>query len=90
MSRVDEAFVPLSRLVRDLGSPPDDLVDEGLGVHTYVTRFEIDSPLELDVGTDQDGQVFIGSTPPLYDVDTSLRPSYHRVRFVAERAGIRP
>jgi hypothetical protein len=73
--------------MRDLGSPPDDLVDGDLGVHTYVTRFEIDSPLELDIGTDEDGRVFVGSTPPLYDVDTSLRPSYHRVRFVAERAG---
>jgi hypothetical protein len=84
---MDEAFVPLSRLLADLGSPPGDLVDEDAGVHTYVTRLEIDSPVELEVGLDEEGRMSIGSTPPLYDVDTSLRPSYHRVRFFAERAG---
>ena len=29
---MDEAFVPLSRLMWDLGSPPDDIVDDDAGV----------------------------------------------------------
>ncbi|MEV6598585.1 hypothetical protein AB0M36_17165 [Actinoplanes sp. NPDC051346] len=82
---MDEAFVPLSELVANLGSSPADLVDEDSGVHTYVTRFEIEVPVELDIGVDEHNRLFVGSIPPLYAVDTSLRPSYHRIRFVAER-----
>lgn len=85
MIAVDEAFVPLGILIRDLGSPPADLIDEDSGVHTYVTRYEIASPIELDVGVDEQGRVFIGTVPPLYVVDTSLRPSYHWMRFVLQR-----
>jgi hypothetical protein len=33
---------------------------------------------------DEDGKLRIGSTPPIYYVDTSFRPSYHRISFKAE------
>jgi hypothetical protein len=85
---MDEAFVPLSRLVWDMGSPPDDLVDDEAGVHSYVTRFEVESPVELDVRVGEDGRVAIGTSAPLYLVDTSMRPSYHRIHFVAAREGL--
>ena len=52
-------------------------------MHSYITRVEIEAPVELDVTRDDHGTLQIGSTPPLYYVDTSLRPSYHRLRFVA-------
>lgn len=80
--------MPLSVMIRDMGTPPADLVDEDAGVRTYVTRFELESPLELDVGVTPDGQVVIGSNPPIYDVDTSFRPAYHRIRFTAERTEV--
>ncbi|RYC03827.1 hypothetical protein [Nocardioides zhouii] len=85
---MDEAFVPLSVMMRDMGTPPADLVDEEAGVHTYVTRFELESPVELDIGVDEHGRVLIGSNPPIYDVDTSYRPAYHRIRFTAERTEV--
>lgn len=85
---MDESFVPLSVMIRDMGSPPADLVDEDAGVHTYVTRFELESPVELDIGVDENGRVVIGSIPPLYVVDTSYRPAYHRIRFTAERTEV--
>ena len=84
---MDEAFVPLSTLLRDLGAPPDDVIDEELGVHSYVNRIEVAAPIELDIVVDEHGRVAIGSTPPLYYVGTSIRPSYHHVRFAAERDG---
>jgi hypothetical protein len=85
---MDEAFVPLSAMMRDMGTPPADLVDDEAGVHTYVTRFVLESPVELDIGVDAQGRVLIGSNPPIYDVDTSYRPAYHRIRFTAERTEV--
>jgi hypothetical protein len=82
---MDEAFMPLHRLVESLAPTGADFVDEEMGVHTYVTAFEIESPVELDVVMDAEGVLRIGSTPPLYYVDTSIRPSFHRLRFTAQR-----
>lgn len=81
---MDEAFVPLRAIVDGLVPRGTDIRDEDLGIHSYVRRFEIESPVELDVTRDGDDSVQIGTTPPLYYVDTSLRPSYHRIRFTAE------
>jgi hypothetical protein len=82
---MDEAFLPLHRLVERMAPTGADFVDEEMGVHSYVTSFEVESPVELDVVVDATGAVRIGSTPPLYYVDTSIRPSFHRLRFKAQR-----
>ena len=80
---MDEAFVPLHRIIGGLQPPAVEFRDDEAGVRSYIHRFEIESPVELDV-TREDGLLYLGSTPPLYYVDTSLRPSYHRLRFTAE------
>lgn len=81
---MDEAFHPLHRVIVGLAPTQAELRDDDAGVRSYIHRFEIDSPLELDVSRDDEGVVRIGTTPPLYYVSTSYRPSYHRMRFRAE------
>jgi len=83
---MDEAFVPMHRVIGGM-RPTADVRDDVLGIHSYISRVEIDAPVELDITRDGGGTIQIGSTPPLYYVDTSLRPSYHRMRFVAELNG---
>jgi hypothetical protein len=80
---VDKAFIPLHEMVIGMAAQ-GDIHSEDLGIHMYIERFSIDSPIELDLGVGTDGTVAIGSVPPLYRVDTSLRPSYHQIRFSAE------
>ncbi len=83
---MDEAFVPLSGVIGGM-RPTADVRDDELGIRFYISRVEIEAPVELDVTRDHGGALQIGSTPPLYYVDTSLRPSYHRLRFIAELDG---
>jgi hypothetical protein len=80
---MDEAFVPISRVVAGM-LVFGELVDDDAGVRSYVHRCEIESPVELDIGRDAQGVLQIGTTPPLYYVDTSYRPSFHRLTFKAE------
>lgn len=80
---MDEAFVHLDRIVVDM-IDFGELRDEDAGVRTYIERCRIESPVELSIRVDPDGRVEIGSTPPLYYIETSIRPSYHRVAFTAE------
>lgn len=80
---MDEAFLPLQQMLEGLASFPGAIEDSEAGVRSYIHAFEIESPVELDVFRDEDGTLRIGSIPPLYRVDTSLRPSYHRLRLAA-------
>lgn len=82
---LDEAFLPLSGLARDLVPALADLVDEEAGVRTRLTRVEVTSPIELDVRVDGAGAVWIGGAPPLYREETSFLPVFHSLRLVAVR-----
>lgn len=81
---IDEAFMPLETIVERLLSFNGEIIDDEAGVRSYIYRCEIESPVEFDVVRDEDGVLQIGSTPPLYYVDTSFRPAYHRLMIKAE------
>jgi len=81
---IDPAFRPFAGIVERLISFNPQIVDEEAGVRSYIHTCEIEMPVELDVVRDPNGGLQIGSTPPLYDVDTTFRPSFHRVRFIAQ------
>ena len=53
-------------------------------IESYIYRFRVESPVEMDVTWGEDGKLQLGTVPPLYDVATSIRPSIHRMRFTAE------
>lgn len=80
---MDEAFLPLHRMLQAM-TADGDIRSERHGIHMYVHRYSIESPVELDVARGEDGSLSIGSVPPLYRVETSFRPSYHQIRFAAE------
>lgn len=81
---MDEAFLPIEALLARMLAVGQAYENAAAGVRTYINEFTIDTPVELDVGWNEDGKLRIGTTPPLYYVDTSLRPSYHRLKFVAQ------
>jgi hypothetical protein len=80
---IDEAFMPFQQILENMLAFGGEIVDDEAGIRSYIYECEIDSPVELDVRRDEQGNVRIGSTPPLYHVDTSFQPSYHRLKFRA-------
>ena len=80
---MDEAFIPLGQVIEGMLPPDREVVDEEAGVRTYIRGCEIESPVELSVFRDEGGALRVGTAPPLYYVDTSFRPSYHRLAFTA-------
>jgi hypothetical protein len=83
---MDDAFLPLSEIIRRMTAFRGEIVDNVAGVRSHIHAFDVEMPVELDVTRDESGRLQIGSTPPLYYVDTSLRPSYHRLQFTARVA----
>jgi hypothetical protein len=80
---MDEAFIPLHQMILGMAAAGDIRSDEA-GVHMYISRLSVETPIELDLTVAEGGAVQIGSVPPLYRVATSVRPSYHKIRFAAE------
>jgi hypothetical protein len=83
---MDEAFMPFRQIIEEMLSFRGEFVDEEAGVRSYITDYEIELPVELDISRDEDGTLRIGSTPPLYYVDTAIRPSFHHVKFTVQIA----
>jgi hypothetical protein len=80
---MDDSYLPASEVVRRLVEVDGEIVDHDAGIRFWIDRLEIDAPVELSISRDPDGRLQIGSTPPLYYVDTTFRPSYHRIRVTA-------
>jgi hypothetical protein len=80
---MDEAFVSLHQMIRGMEAA-GDIGGEEIGIRMYIDRMTVETPIELDLTRQPDGTIAIGSVPPLYRVDTSLRPSFHQIRFTAE------
>ena len=80
---MDEAFLSFAEILRRTIAFEGEFVDEAAGVHSYISGLEVEMPVELDVTRDESGQLRIGTVPPLYYVDTTFRPSFHRLKVTA-------
>lgn len=85
---MDEAFLPLREALSQMLDIAGTLVNEEAGVQSHIYECTVELPIEMDVTRGLDGQLALGSVPPLYYVDTTYRPAYHRVRFTATRTEV--
>jgi hypothetical protein len=81
---MDDAFLPLHRMIEQTVPLGREIRDEEAGVNSYIYACSIETPVELDVVRDEDGALRIGCVPPLYRVSTSVLPVFHNIRFTAE------
>jgi len=84
---LDEAFLPFAEIVRHLCLVGEPISDASAGVSSVIEECSVELPVELDVTRDADGRLQIGSAPPLYYVDTTFRPSFHRLKLRARLGG---
>lgn len=83
---MDAAFLRLRTALLELLQPFEaDMSDADAGVRLTLTECEIETPLELSVAKNAEGKLAVGVSPPMYHVDTTFKPSYHRVRLTASR-----
>lgn len=78
---MDEAYLPFAGIVERMLAFRGEI--NAAGMRSRIYECEIEMPVELWVGRDDEGALAIGSTPPLYRVATSFLPSFHRVRVLA-------
>ena len=82
---MDPAFLSLSDALAQMLDVRGEIVDQDAGVRAHITQLSIELPIELDVSRDESGALVLGSAPPLYYVETTYLPSFHRIRVTAVR-----
>lgn len=81
MPVMDEAFLPLSALAAQVQAVPHGIRDDEAGVSMQISRCVMETPIELELVRDEQGRLAIGTTPPLYRLDTSFQPVFHQIRM---------
>jgi hypothetical protein len=86
---IDEAFSFLGENVAAFTDLIGEIVDHDAGVRMQIEELSIETPVELDVRVDEAGAVHLGCAPPLYAVEATVEPVFHRLRIraVAKRHG---
>lgn len=78
---MDEAFLPMHRLLPSLLPLTAPIEHAGLGIRQTITGCDVTTPIELDLTVGDEG-VVIGAAPPLYHLETSELPVLHTVRVI--------
>ena len=85
---MEQAFLLFSDTLAQMLDFQGEIVDEEAGVRSHITECTIEMPIELDVSRDESGALVLGSTPPLYYVNTTFLPSFHRIRLTTTRSEV--
>ncbi len=78
---IDESMMTLEEMVGELISPVEEIIDQEEQVSLSIHQLALDMPVQLEVVVRDDGSVQIGTSPPLYKVETSFTPVFHQLRF---------
>lgn len=79
----DPAFLSFSDVLAQMMDVRGEIVDLEAGVRSHITQLSVELPIEFDVSRDDSGAIVLGSAPPLYYVETTFLPSFHRIRITA-------
>jgi hypothetical protein len=80
---IDEALVPFSEMLASIIPDGEQFVTEDGAM--IMESLKIDMPIELDVVQDENGGLAVGSSPPLYYVETGFSPVMHQVTFTLKQ-----
>jgi hypothetical protein len=81
---IDEAMVPMhEQIVAMLEITEGQLETDVEGFRMQLESVGVELPVQLDVIVNDDGEVVIGSSPPLYYLETGVLPVFHHIRFNA-------
>lgn len=84
---IDEALVPMHEHLAAMLEVDGLAIDEENAMQMQISEISIESPLQLDIITGTGNEMVIGSSPPLYYMETGILPVFHSIkcRIVAER-----
>lgn len=81
---VDEAMLQVNEFITEMTDLEAYMLSPDQDFAMKVKSIFIDMPLQLDLHVQEDGQVKLGSSPPLYYVETTVMPVFHQIKVNIE------
>lgn len=81
---VDEAMLEMGDFVAQMSDIEGLLVSEEEAMVMQAEKVSLDIPIQLDLRVQEDGTVVIGTSPPLYYVETTIMPVFHQMQLNIE------
>ncbi len=84
--KLDEMKLPFSEYLQKItvlkaGSFIDT---DQFGFSINIESVHIETPFEMEIEVDENGQVTMGVSPPIYYVATSIEPVFHAMKLTME------
>ena len=82
----NEDFIGLADFIEEIADVDYYLEDQYQNQHivSQVAQVAIESPCQLNITVDDEGQVAIGAIPPMYYVSTSFMPVFHNIKITID------
>lgn len=82
---IDEAMLPFNEFAGSL-SVLDGIITDDLNlVSMHIENLQISMPLQLDISADENGEITLGASPPLYYVSTTVMPVFHNIKITVSK-----
>jgi hypothetical protein len=80
---IDEALLPMYQHLQGFVDINGVISDDFAGVKMELEEVEIESPIQLQIIVQENGAVTLGSSPPVYYVETGVMPVFHQIKVKA-------
>lgn len=77
---IDEAMMEMGEFISQMSEVEGYLLDEKWQTATRLENVEMEIPIQLDLHVNDDGLLTIGSSPPLFYVNTTVMPVFHQLK----------
>jgi hypothetical protein len=80
-SLIDRELLPIAEVIHSLSEINGVVEDENWGLRMSIDEIEVEMPMELDIMTDDDGNLVLGSAPPTQTIETTFMPVFHKIKL---------
>ncbi|ELR72568.1 hypothetical protein C900_01242 [Fulvivirga imtechensis AK7] len=78
---IDEDMLEMGDFVSEMSDIEGYLISEEEEMVMRAESVSLDFPMQLDIRVLESGEIKIGSSPPLYYVDTTIMPVFHQMKL---------
>ena len=77
---IDEAMLEMGEFIVQVSDFEGHLFDPDSLTSFQLEEVDLSMPVQLDLLVQDDGEVTLGSSPPLYYADTTIMPVFHQMK----------
>lgn len=83
--KIDEAMLPFNEFAGSLSLFNGRITDDLNMASMHIENIQLSLPIQLDISVDENGDVTLGASPPLYYISTTVLPVFHNIKLTVSK-----